>query len=205
MFKNDPNNLKKMQITILTDLDENLMMDLLASTNTYVHHVTENAHDEADKIRIDTSLTIDEKDQLLEFLSDDINSAKEAMDLAQELAIIGLYKTIELRINKSVRASGLMSNNKISQLSAIGTLIYNFNNIGIDVTKIDHFNEFRELKLINNALKHTGEINQELEDLNPTVWTKGQPLNNFTAHFIRLLSPNINFLNNLGTKLRSKL
>ncbi|HIF9080893.1 TPA: hypothetical protein ACX6NP_004090 [Photobacterium damselae] len=47
-------------------------------------------------------------------LNDDIYSTKEAMDLAEELAIIGLNKTIELRTSKAVRASGLMSNNKLN-------------------------------------------------------------------------------------------
>ncbi|TOQ66780.1 hypothetical protein, partial [Vibrio parahaemolyticus] len=106
------------------------------------------SHEIAQKVEQDETLDADEKDLQLEFLSDDIYSAKEAMDLAEELAIIGLYKTIELRINKAARASGLMSNNKIKELSAKGSLIKNFEAIGIDLKAMDFFDEFCELKLI---------------------------------------------------------
>ncbi|EHE7894535.1 hypothetical protein J0V14_001267 [Vibrio parahaemolyticus] len=182
-----------------------MMMDLLASTQIYVNHVTEKSHEIAQKVEQDETLDADEKDLQLEFLSDDIYSAKEAMDLAEELAIIGLYKTIELRINKAARASGLMSNNKIKELSAKGSLIKNFEAIGIDLKAMDFFDEFCELKLINNALKHTGIVSSDLANLNPTIWTKDQPITDFAAHFRRLLMPNIAFISNLGSELRSKL
>ena len=178
MLKKDTNSLKKMQVMLLTDLDENVMMDLLASTSVYVNHVKQNSIENAEQIASDVYLTDDEKNLQLSFLNDDINSAKEAMELAEELAIIGLYKTIELRITKSARASGLFSNNKIKELSALGTLIDNFNAIGIDLNSIQHFNEFKELKLINNGLKHTGEVNIELASINPKDWIKGQQLSN---------------------------
>lgn len=182
-----------------------MMMNLLESTRVYVNHVAKQSQEIAEKIQQDMTLDGDEKSLQLEFLSDDIYSAKEAMDLVEELAIIGLYKTIELRINKAARASGLMSNKKIKELSAKGSLITNFKEIGVDLEAMDSFNDFCELKLINNALKHTGVVNDELANLNPTVWKKNQPITDFAVHFRRLLMPNIAFISNLGSELHSKL
>jgi hypothetical protein len=204
MFQS-PNSLEKMQVLLLTNLDTNVMMDLLSGSSVYTRHVKEQASNAAKSIEDDVTLSDDEKHHQLEFLGDDVNYAQEAQELAEELAIIGLYKTIEIRIAKAAKASKLFSNNKIKELYVTTKLIKYFQNIGIDVTTVSHFNEFEELKLLNNCLKHSGEVSQSLAEVNPATWTKEHKITNFATHFYRLLEPNIQFLNNLGADLRSKI
>jgi hypothetical protein len=202
---NTPKSIEKIEVMLLTDLDMNVMMDLLSSSGVYVSHVKDQASKTAALIESDSALTNDERHIQLEFLGDDVHYAQEAQELAEELAIIGLYKTIEIRATKAAKASKLFSNNKIKELYVLDKFIENFQSIGIDVTAAHNFNEFKELKLLNNCLKHSGEVSLQLADLNPTHWIVGQKINNFSSHFYRLLEPNIFFLKNLGTDLRSKI
>ncbi|EGR2261145.1 TPA: hypothetical protein ACPVZZ_001874 [Vibrio parahaemolyticus] len=199
------NQLESLQVMLLTDLDESVMMDLLAGSSVYTDHVEKQARASAQSIEESDDLSEDEKQQQLEFLSDDMNYAKEAQELAEELAIIGLYKTIEIRISKAAKASNLLGNSKIKELFKTEKLIEHFNLINIDVKSVLHFNEFKELKLLNNCLKHSGYVSQSLADANPSVWSKDQKITDFAIHFRRLLHPNIIFLNNLGSEIRSKL
>ncbi|ELB2920335.1 hypothetical protein AB3A93_004612 [Vibrio parahaemolyticus] len=204
-FTRNSLRLEKMQVWALTDLDENVMMDLLAGSSVYTEHVKKIAIESAEGIQNSEALTPNEKEQQLEFLADDMNYAKEAQELAEELAIIGLFKTLEIRIAKATKASKLLSNNKVKELYITDKFIEHFSSIGIDLNSVAYFDEYKELKLLNNCLKHSGEVNQSLEDANPTVWTKGKKITDFATHFRRLLRPNLMFLNNVGAEIRSKL
>lgn len=197
--------LESLQVMLLTDLDESVMMDLLAGSSVYTDHVEKQARTSAQRIEESDDLSEDEKEQQLEFLSDEMNYAKEAQELAEELAIIGLYKTIEIRISKAAKASNLLNNSKVKELFITEKLIEHFNSINIDMISVLHFNEFKELKLLNNCLKHSGYVSQSLADTNPSVWSKDQKITDFAKHFRRLLLPNIKFLSNLGSEIRSKL
>lgn len=205
MFNKDPTRLVKFRIEILTTLDELMMLNLLTSTQVYVSHVSQQNRELAKQLQEDNSLDEYEKSIQFDFLSDDLDIAKEAMSLAEELAFIGLYKTIEIRINKAVRASGLMSNAKIKGLYIKDTLIKNFAAIGIKLEAVANYKEFCELKLINNAIKHSGVVSPELASLNPAIWIVGHPITDFAKHFKRLLRPNINFLSGIGLELCSKV
>lgn len=199
------NQLERLQVMLLTHLDENVMMDLLAGSSVYTDHVEKQVHASAQSIEASEELSEEEKQQQLEFLSDDMNYAKEAQELAEELAIIGLYKTLEIRIAKAAKASKLLNDSEIKELFKTEKLIEHFSSINIDVTSVLHFNEFKELKLLNNCLKHSGNVSQSLADVNPTVWSKDQTITDFSKHFLRLLHPNIIFLNNLGSEIQKKI
>ncbi|MFH0270901.1 hypothetical protein [Vibrio jasicida] len=204
-FTRNSLSLEKMQVLAFTNLDENVMMDLLAGSSVYTEHVKKKAINDAKEIQNSDDLTEDEKNLQLEFLADGMNYAKEAQDLAEELAIIGLFKTLEIRIAKATKASKLLSNSKVKELYITDKFIEHFDSIGIDLNSVAYFSEYKELKLLNNCLKHSGEVNQSLENANPTTWTKGTKITDFATHFRRLLQPNIMFLNNLGADIRSKL
>ncbi len=127
-------SLEKMQIMLLTDLDMNVMMDLLSGSSVYTQYVEQNTIKTAKSIENDQTLTEDQKQIQLEFLSDDINYAQEAQELAEELAIIGLYKTIEVRIAKAAKASKLFSNKKINELYITDKLTEHFNAIELTLS-----------------------------------------------------------------------
>jgi hypothetical protein len=199
------NSLERMQIMFLTDLDLNVMMDLLSGSDVYTQHVKKQVTKMAESIEADVNLSIDEKQSQLEFLSDDIYYAEQAQELAEELALIGLSKTLEIRIYKAAAASKLFSKTKLKELYRTEKFIKHFEDVGINVESILHFDKFNELKLINNCIKHSGDVSQPLADLDSKKWIVGNKISNCEFHFRALLEPNIMFLNNLGTTLRSTL
>ncbi|MFH0270911.1 hypothetical protein [Vibrio jasicida] len=132
-FTRNSLSLEKMQVLAFTNLDENVMMDLLAGSSVYTEHVKKKAINDAKEIQNSDDLTEDEKNLQLEFLADGMNYAKEAQDLAEELAIIGLFKTLEIRIAKATKASKLLSNSKVKELYITDKFIEHFDSIGIDL------------------------------------------------------------------------
>jgi hypothetical protein len=199
------NSIEIMQIMFLTDLDFNVMMDLLSGSDVYTQHVKKQVTKMAESIEADVNLSIDEKHSQLEFLSDDIYYAEQAQELAEELALIGLSKTLEIRIYKAATASKLFSKKELKELYKTEKFINHFKQVGIDVKSILHFDKFYELKLINNCIKHSGYVSQSLADLDSKKWIVGNKISNCESYFCALLEPNIMFLNNLGTTLGSKL
>ncbi|MDC4913680.1 hypothetical protein ACT42U_18445 [Acinetobacter baumannii] len=192
---------KKALVKINTDLDPDTLHGLLLLSRSYKNNFMIEAERKLKRIEKDLNLDIDEKDRLIEGLSEDVSMANEISVLGEELAIIGLYKTIEIAIKKACKLSGKFNDKEIYEMYITKKLIKNFNNIKIDIKMIDGFTSFEELKLLNNCLKHEGTISKDLFKINPKIGKEGEKIKNSAEHFNRLLHPSIKFLNELGVRL----
>lgn len=192
---------KKALVKINTDLEPDTLYELLLLSRSYKNNFINEAERKLKRIEKDLNLDIEEKNRLIEGLSDDVSMANEISLLGEELAIIGLYKTIEIAIKKACKLSGKFNDEEIYEMYITKKLIKNFNNIKIDIKIIDGFSSFEELKLLNNSLKHEGTINKNLLKINPKIGKEGEKIKNSAEHFNRLLYPSIKFLKELGGRL----
>lgn len=192
---------KRALVKINTDLEPDTLYELLLLSRSYKNNFINEAERKLKRIEKDLNLDIEEKNRLIEGLSDDVSMANEISLLGEELAIIGLYKTIEIAIKKACKLSGKFNDEEIYEMYITKKLIKNFNNIKIDIKIIDGFTSFEELKLLNNSLKHEGTINKNLLKINPKIGKEGEKIKNSAEHFNRLLYPSIKFLKKLGGRL----
>lgn len=184
-----------------TNLDPVRLADLLEFSKIYNNQFTEKADKKVREIQGDLSLDSDEKNRMIDFLVEDVSIMDDIRIIGEELAIIGLYKSIEIAIKKSIKLTGKFSKKKLEELHKIEKFIEYFKDINIDVESIEGFNSFNELRLLNNCLKHSGFISKALMNVNPSLWKKGEKIDNSAETFSRLLYPSIDFLKELGNKI----
>ena len=144
---------------------------------------------------------VDEEYEEYEFLNDEADRIANIALIGEELAIIGLYKTIEVAIKKCAKLSELFTQTEISNMFKFNELKLNFLDKHIDIEKIEHFNSFDELRIINNCLKHSGKVNKELVKINADKWILNSDIKNPRECFNRLLNPSLKFLNLLGSEI----
>lgn len=108
--------------------------------------------------------------------------------IAEELAIISLYKNIEVKISSIVKrlAPHKLKRNFTKTLSCIAS----------NLREIDGYDSYNELRLINNAIKHDGKTTNDLTNSYP-YWASGEELKNLKEAYERLLPGAKVFLRNV--------
>jgi hypothetical protein len=103
------------------------------------------------------------------FLEDEASFLGEIVELVDELAIIALYKKIELTRKRILkRFFPALNERKLSCFDYIK------NELPFDITKIDGADGVNEIRLINNSIKHQGKVSKELA--NYQGWVEGREL-----------------------------
>ena len=120
-----------------------------------------------------------ERELYLSFLEDEAAFLDEIVALGDELAIIALYKKIELtrkRILKKFFHS--LNEKKLSYFDYIKS------NLPFDITQINGADGIDELRCINNAVKHQGKVSKELSHYRG--WVEGKELIELDEAYKRL-------------------
>jgi hypothetical protein len=106
---------------------------------------------------------------------------EEAKKLAHELSIVALYKKIEITVGRAVKIAypdaPAGSFFKIKELKNFLT------NKGIDISRLSGYPGMDETRTLNNAIKHSGTVSEELANYG---WTKGAPLSDLDKAYARL-------------------
>lgn len=110
-----------------------------------------------------------EQQSYLSFLEDEASFLGEIIELGDELAIIALYKKIELTRKRIIKRSFPALNER--QLSHFD---YIKNNLPFDITQIDGAGGVDEIRLINNSIKHQGKVSRELAQYQG--WVEGEEI-----------------------------
>lgn len=113
-------------------------------------------------------------------LEDRSSVTQEMIDLAGELAIVALYKKVELHTKRvALKVFPKISVQKFSSVDGqIKSLPFKLENL-------PGFQSFSELRLINNSVKHQGKVSAPLAKEFP-AWVKGDPLNGLDVAYERL-------------------
>lgn len=95
-------------------------------------------------------------------LIDDFDILKEVNLLSSQLAIVALYRIVEIR-TKSILKRHLNNSKDINSLFQYKNLIKLLkNNFGIELKNVNGFSTIDELRCLNNSIKHQGVVSGEL-------------------------------------------
>jgi len=103
-------------------------------------------------------------------LEDQAYFAGEVRKLSHELCIVALYRQIELHSKRVAKRNFPCLDNR--QLFNIASLK---RALPFDLETLPQFAAFDELRLLNNAIKHTGRVSDELAKSFPN-WKLGEEL-----------------------------
>lgn len=198
-------NIKAQLVEFNSDLNPDDFMDLLKMSQLYQNISLSTLEKNYEKLGEYEQLDPIDKATLLDQVGEEADNVRRISSIGEELAIIGLYKTIEASIKKCAGLSGLFSEREVEKMSYINELEDILKKQKIMIDKIENYSEFNELRLINNCLKHAGEINEKLFELNPSLGGIGDKIKDSSDHFRRLINPSFNFLRKLGLKISIKM
>ncbi len=151
-----------------------------------------------------TSLSHSHGDRKINMLVDDRKQDLEDVEeLAFELAIIALYKHIETKTKRAALvAFPDLSQESVMRMRA-PKLEETLREGGVSIREIEHFEDFNELRLINNSLKHSGVVSDELAK--HAGWEAGQRLSNLASTYKRVAPLCVLYLSGLMARLREKI
>lgn len=199
------NKLKILQIKLISHLNPDSLRELRGLSMYYEDGARKALDSRVQEINNDESLDINIRSYLEDAISDDSSLIDEVKMIGKELAIIGLFKTIEIKIKEISKISEFFTEEKIKNMNKIVCLKKYFKNIGINIEEIDNYFEFNELRELNNCVKHSGVVSPELKEINESYGAENQLIKDYDKHFEALLIPNTKFVANLGEKIISKI
>ena len=119
-----------------------------------------------------------------EFLADEAQELDTVSYLADELSIVALYRVVEINTARIVAYEfGPTFKTKASYIARLKKLLRERKGIALD--KVPHYEAINELRLLNNAIKHAGEVTEELANAYPR-WHKGGRLTGLDKAYKRL-------------------
>lgn len=166
------NGFKRPQLESLTHLGEEI--DHLIEHISHAQAIESNEiSQQYRELDYDDELSEDNKYDIQENLIDQVEALKAVANLAYELAIIALYKKVEITTKKAIKI--LYPDIEQKDLYKIDFLKKQLKDKGIDIEAFTNYEAMNELRLINNCIKHSGLVDKKLAKYNG--WIEGKPLN----------------------------
>jgi len=135
---------------------------------------------------VDSSLTKSRSDVKSDFqlateqVEDKCYMLDEVKKLANELSILALYKKIEIHTRDAVNHHILsIDQRKLSNINDLKS------SLPFVLESVDEYSAFNELRLLNNSIKHNGEVSEKLSK-NFQSWKKGEELYDLDKAYNRL-------------------
>lgn len=126
-----------------------------------------------------------EEDDGIEFLADESYMLDEVLDLGGQLAIVALYRIVELKSSKILGWRWSEKDIKDMNLYKADSLAKALRReLGIDIKALPGFAAVNELRLLNNAIKHQGRVSAQLAKY--PGWVQGEPLRELGVACTRL-------------------
>ncbi|MDC9784025.1 hypothetical protein KC986_12515 [Proteus mirabilis] len=207
--------LRKLQVSLYTDLNTDALRQLLNLPAVYREYAEKIIEKQAEEINNDNSLSEDEKHMLSEYLADDSYDIDVLLKFYDDIPIITLYKTIEINIKNATKASGIFdqedskatknSEKPTERLYKLKDFKKNFKNKGIDITSILNYSSYLELRELNNCLKHSGKVSNNLHQITTRYGKVNENITSPNINFHDLLDNNMIFLCNFGAELRARI
>lgn len=165
------NQFKRLQLECLTNLGEEIdhLIEHIIHAQTIESNEISQQYLELDY----DDLSEDNKYDIQENLIDQAEALKDVVNLTYELTIIALYKKVEITTKKAIKI--LYPNIEQKNLYRIDFLKQQLKNHGIDIVTFTNYKAMNELRLLNNCIKHSGLVNNELAEYNG--WIEGKSLN----------------------------
>lgn len=166
------NGFKRLQLESLTHLGkeiDHLIEHIIHAQTIESNEISQQYHE----LDYDDELSEDNKHDIQENLIDQVEALKDVVNLTYELAIIALYKKVEITTKKAIKI--LDPNIEQKNLYRIDFLKQQLKNQGINIATFTNYKAMNELRILNNCIKHSGLVNNELAEYNG--WIEGKSLN----------------------------
>ena len=170
---------------------------LISAVESYVRKMHSEIAEKHSELLSDPELDESARNFEEMMLSDDVYFYEQIMPLTHELAIVALYKRIEILTKRAVTTA---------IPSASASSLFNFKELkstllafGIDLTSVVNYAALDETRIINNCIKHSGTVNSELAAF--PGWKLGHPLNDLASSYSRLAPLCLTYINDLVDKL----
>lgn len=142
----------------------------------------------------------DDYEAYTEVLSSNYTILQDIKGLTEELAIVALYRIVELNLKKILLWR--YPKEAVAKLKSIDAILQRLAKDGIRLEKVRHYRAADEIRLLNNAVKHEKKVTKQLEKYKG--YKEGRDLKNMDKAFKRL-SPRVpKFLRSLAEKVVPK-
>lgn len=153
---------RKFHIQVIRDYDEDIIEHIYDELSDLQRRIESKLEKRSKEIESDNKLTDDYKQYLMDFLSVEYYESELIRELAGEIVIIFLFKTVEIVIKSMIRRSGLFTENELHSFFRISDLKRGVRDKVVDIEKLHGYSSYDELRCINNSIKHQGKVNNEL-------------------------------------------
>ncbi|MDE2310466.1 MAG: hypothetical protein KGL01_06510 [Betaproteobacteria bacterium] len=196
-------SLQKLQVNLATHYYEKTIEGIYLSATQAKVHLEKELKQQANDITVDNSLSKEEKAYLIDTLSDECFLSEKTTELAGEMMVVAFYKTIEIAIKDMLKFSGLFTEAQIRSFYRIAELKKQVSKKICNIEKLNGFNVYDELRCINNCIKHSGKVNDELSKY--PNWKKGSKLSNLDKKYWRLKAGVNGFVKSLQKEILAKM
>lgn len=192
-------NLQKLQVKLATHYYLEAIDGIYDASLQTKSKLEKELAQQAKEISADTTLDADEMQYMLSSLGDDLFMAEVTTELAGEMMVVALYKTIEIAIKRMTKASGLFTPTQLESFFRVSELKKQLKKKVCDIETLNKYQAYDELRCINNAIKHSGIVGTELAAY--SGFKKGQKLADLHNHYYRLRNDVDSFLIALQDKI----
>ena len=175
-------DLTLLRLQMLKEFDCDAIDQLIYGVKAYTVLQHQNLVADTENIQADPALDEADKDWLEHLHEDDHYFLEEAEKLSAELAIVALYKKIEITTKSAVLIAYPDIPSK--DLFQIKKLKKALKAKKIDIHQLSHYASMDEIRCLNNAIKHSGLVGGELA-MYP-AWKKGASLSDLHSAYQRL-------------------
>jgi hypothetical protein len=127
---------------------------------------------------------IDEADRqdYADYLADQHLTEVEVVELGGQLAMVALYRVIELSTKSLLRFRYRGAAASLYKFDVLAARLQS--DLSVDLRSVTNFASIDEIRLINNAVKHDGKVSNALSQY--PGWTRGDELTGLEQAFDRL-------------------
>lgn len=202
--KDSGKRLKQLQVSLSADYDEEVISQMYVFGQNAAKQQYSELEKRAKKIENDNQLSNDEMILLIDCLSDENHENKQTVELISEMQIVALFKSAEIAIKKMMKYSGLFTDKELRNAYMFTKLTEAVKNkLGLDLNTLNGYAAFDELRLINNGIKHSGLVSDDLAKY--PNWRKGAKIGAFHENYQRLYQDVRKFVFDFRDKILTKL
>lgn len=174
-------DIKLLQLEMLTNLGDeiDLLIGNISEFNRNESKILQKQYYELDS---EVELSDNDKWSIQENLIDLNEELKEVEELSYELGIIALYKKIEITTKRAIKI--VYSDIDQKKLFKFKELKKSLKDKNIDLESIVNFHAMDELRCLNNSIKHSNMVNNELAKYEG--WEENKELSGLKSVFVRL-------------------
>ena len=171
-----------LRLKLLKDFDYQVIDQLIYGVGSFTAQEQQKLSAEAKKIQSQPDEEGVDKAWLIDMLGDDHFFLDEAKKLSHELAIVALYKKVEISTKRAIKFAYPDVDER--SLFKIKDLKSTLKVRGINIEKLPSYSGMDEIRCINNDIKHNGVVGKELAAY--SGWEKGKPLSGLDSAYNRL-------------------